>query len=147
MAERRAGDAAHGASALERGVRWLVASQRPDGTWDEPQYTGTGFPSDYYINYHLYRLSFPIMALGRCLTALPDRDGLGEGPRALAGESIVGSLDGGKDGAEAAAGRGRRVRGGTKGGASAATGRPDGALSGREGAIDLCAIEPQTRCS
>jgi squalene-hopene/tetraprenyl-beta-curcumene cyclase len=146
MAEHRVGDADRGASALERGVRWLVASQRPDGTWDEPQYTGTGFPSDYYINYHLYRLSFPIMALGRCLTALPDREGLGERPRALAGESIVGSLDGGKDGA-GAAGRGRRVRGGAKGGASAAAGRADGALSGREGAIDLCAIEPQTRCS
>jgi squalene-hopene/tetraprenyl-beta-curcumene cyclase len=46
---------------------WLVESQRADGSWDEPQYTGTGFPSDYYINYHLYRLTFPIMALGRCL--------------------------------------------------------------------------------
>jgi squalene-hopene/tetraprenyl-beta-curcumene cyclase len=53
--------------ALERGIAWLVSTQRPDGTWDEPQYTGTGFPSDYYINYHLYRLSFPVMALGRCL--------------------------------------------------------------------------------
>jgi squalene-hopene/tetraprenyl-beta-curcumene cyclase len=53
--------------ALARGVGWLVASQRADGSWDEPQYTGTGFPCDYYINYHLYRLTFPIMALGRCL--------------------------------------------------------------------------------
>jgi squalene-hopene/tetraprenyl-beta-curcumene cyclase len=57
-----------GSAALERGVDWLLATQREDGTWDEPQYTGTGFPSDYYINYHLYRLVFPIMALGRCLT-------------------------------------------------------------------------------
>jgi squalene-hopene/tetraprenyl-beta-curcumene cyclase len=55
--------------ALQRGVAWLVDSQRAHGGWDEPQYTGTGFPSDYYINYHLYRLSFPIMALGRCLAA------------------------------------------------------------------------------
>ncbi|MHB8242332.1 MAG: squalene--hopene cyclase, partial [Solirubrobacteraceae bacterium] len=55
--------------ALSRGVEWLVARQRSDGGWDEPQYTGTGFPSDYYINYHLYRLTFPIMALGRCLSA------------------------------------------------------------------------------
>jgi squalene-hopene/tetraprenyl-beta-curcumene cyclase len=52
--------------AIKRGVGWLVATQRADGGWDEPQYTGTGFPSDYYINYHLYRLAFPIMALGRC---------------------------------------------------------------------------------
>jgi squalene-hopene/tetraprenyl-beta-curcumene cyclase len=56
-------------TAMQRGLRWLIDSQRADGGWDEPQYTGTGFPSDYYINYHLYRLTFPIMALGRCLRA------------------------------------------------------------------------------
>ena len=52
--------------AVEAGVRWLVQTQRSDGNWDEPQFTGTGFPSDFYINYHLYRLVFPLMALGRC---------------------------------------------------------------------------------
>ena len=26
---------------------------------------GTGFPRDFYLNYHLYRLVFPVMALGR----------------------------------------------------------------------------------
>jgi squalene-hopene/tetraprenyl-beta-curcumene cyclase len=52
--------------AVRRGVEWLVDSQQPDGSWDEPQFTGTGFPSDFYINYHLYRLVFPVMALGRC---------------------------------------------------------------------------------
>jgi squalene-hopene/tetraprenyl-beta-curcumene cyclase len=51
--------------AVERGLAFLVETQRPDGTWDEPYHTGTGFPSDFYINYHLYRLLFPIMALGR----------------------------------------------------------------------------------
>ncbi len=43
---------------------------RPSATtarWDEPQYTGTGFPGDFYINYHLYRLVFPVSALGRYL--------------------------------------------------------------------------------
>ncbi|HEY4898053.1 MAG TPA: prenyltransferase/squalene oxidase repeat-containing protein [Solirubrobacteraceae bacterium] len=58
-------------AAVARGVGWLLQTQRSDGGWDEPQYTGTGFPSDYYINYHLYRLTFPIMALGRCLAEEP----------------------------------------------------------------------------
>ncbi len=52
-------------ASADRGVGWLAASQRPDGTWDEPQFTGTGFPGDFYINYHLYRLVFPVSALGR----------------------------------------------------------------------------------
>jgi squalene-hopene/tetraprenyl-beta-curcumene cyclase len=52
-------------AAVERGIRWLAATQRADGTWDEPYYTGTGFPRDFYLNYHLYRLAFPLSALGR----------------------------------------------------------------------------------
>jgi squalene-hopene/tetraprenyl-beta-curcumene cyclase len=53
----------------ERAVRWLVESQRADGSWDEPQYTGTGFPGDFYINYHLYRQVFPVSSLARVLGA------------------------------------------------------------------------------
>jgi squalene-hopene/tetraprenyl-beta-curcumene cyclase len=53
--------------AVERGVRWLVEHQRADGTWDEDHFTGTGFPGDFYINYHLYRIVFPLSALGRYL--------------------------------------------------------------------------------
>ena len=51
-----------------RGIRWLVENQRPDGTWDEPLFTGVGFPGDFYINYHLYRQVFPVSALGRYLS-------------------------------------------------------------------------------
>src|SRR5690348_1425205 len=53
--------------AVDAGVRWLAEHQRSDGTWDEPQFTGTGFPRDFYLNYHLYRLVFPVSALGRYL--------------------------------------------------------------------------------
>ncbi|MGI5241918.1 squalene--hopene cyclase [Dactylosporangium sp. CA-139066] len=60
-ADEGAGDAAAG------GVRWLVEHQRPDGSWDEPQYTGTGFPGDFFINYGLYRQVYPVLALGRLL--------------------------------------------------------------------------------
>ena len=51
--------------ATERAVQYLVESQNDAGSWDEPWFTGTGFPGDFYINYHLYRLVFPLMALGR----------------------------------------------------------------------------------
>ncbi len=58
----------HG-TATKAGIEFLVRTQRPDGNWDEPWFTGTGFPGDFYINYHLYRLVFPVMALGRYLAA------------------------------------------------------------------------------
>ncbi len=70
--------------AARRGVGWLCVNQREDGSWDEPQYTGTGFPSDYYINYHLYRLIFPVMALGRILAAADE-----QGRRTLGGAPHV----------------------------------------------------------
>lgn len=55
----------HESDAARRGITWLLDHQTDSGTWDEPQYTGTGFPGYFYINYHLYRLVFPVMALGR----------------------------------------------------------------------------------
>jgi squalene-hopene/tetraprenyl-beta-curcumene cyclase len=56
--------------AVERGIGFLVTTQTADGTWDEPWYTGTGFPGDFLINYHLYRHVFPLTALGRYLEAV-----------------------------------------------------------------------------
>jgi len=53
------------AEAIARGVRYLVETQEEDGQWEEPYFTGTGFPGDFYIKYHLYRNYWPLMALGR----------------------------------------------------------------------------------
>jgi squalene-hopene/tetraprenyl-beta-curcumene cyclase len=55
-------------TVIQRGVAWLVQQQTSDGTWAEPDYTGTGFPPDFSINYELYRHVFPLSALGRYLT-------------------------------------------------------------------------------
>ncbi|UQA91792.1 squalene--hopene cyclase [Streptomyces halobius] len=57
--------------AVRRGVRWLAGTQRADGSWDEPYFTGTGFPWDFSINYHLYRQVFPLTALGRYVNGGP----------------------------------------------------------------------------
>ncbi|MFQ5564049.1 MAG: squalene--hopene cyclase, partial [Parvularculaceae bacterium] len=76
-------------AAIARGVEFLIERQR-EGTWIEPEYTGTGFPGygvgqtiklgdpmlaerlkqgselsrAFMINYNLYRHYFPLMALG-----------------------------------------------------------------------------------
>ena len=50
--------------AVEQGIDYLIRTQRDDGTWDEDIFTGTGFPRVFYLRYHLYRHSFPLMALG-----------------------------------------------------------------------------------
>jgi squalene-hopene/tetraprenyl-beta-curcumene cyclase len=53
-----------------RGIRYLLDTQLESGTWNEPWFTGTGFPRVFYLRYHLYRLYFPIMCLGRWLSAV-----------------------------------------------------------------------------
>ncbi|WP_169976003.1 squalene--hopene cyclase [Tautonia rosea] len=55
---------------VRRGVAFLLRTQNPDGTWDEPQFTGTGFPKVFYLRYHLYRIYFPLMALARYRSAI-----------------------------------------------------------------------------
>ena len=54
--------------AVAGGVRWLVEHQSPNGEWLEDAFTGTGFPGDFMIKYHYYRLYFPLAALGRYCT-------------------------------------------------------------------------------
>ncbi|MFB3829391.1 MAG: squalene--hopene cyclase [Bryobacteraceae bacterium] len=87
-------DARRYREAILRGVEFLTRTQTPEGTWNEPQYTGTGFPGygvgrrtnlrvprstlpqgrelgrAFMINYNLYRHYFPVMALGRARRAL-----------------------------------------------------------------------------
>jgi squalene-hopene/tetraprenyl-beta-curcumene cyclase len=58
-----AGEADSGSA--RRAADWLCSEQLSNGDWQEDHYTGTGFPLDFMIRYHLYRLHFPLMALGR----------------------------------------------------------------------------------
>ena len=73
---------------IKKGCRFLVKTQNSDHTWDEPYYTGTGFPGyalgakidlrnggalpqgkelarGFMLNYNWYRHYFPLTALGR----------------------------------------------------------------------------------
>jgi squalene-hopene/tetraprenyl-beta-curcumene cyclase len=52
-------------SGCRRAADYLCAAQRADGDWEEQHFTGTGFPLDFMIRYHLYRITFPLLALGR----------------------------------------------------------------------------------
>lgn len=57
-----------------KGIQYLISTQKSDGTWDEEQFTGTGFPKFFMIKYHIYRNCFPLTALGtyrRVLTEKP----------------------------------------------------------------------------
>jgi squalene-hopene/tetraprenyl-beta-curcumene cyclase len=49
--------------SIQRGLRYLLRSQKPDGSWDEEQITGTGFPGVFYLKYDMYRQNFPLLAL------------------------------------------------------------------------------------
>jgi squalene-hopene/tetraprenyl-beta-curcumene cyclase len=77
--------------AVRAGLTFLSNRQQGDGTWDEPWYTGTGFPGygfgarldfrdkktrsrisqgtelqrGFMLNYNMYRHYFPLMAMGR----------------------------------------------------------------------------------
>ena len=56
--------------AVARGVRYLLDSQNEDGTWDEQEFTGTGFPQVFYLRYHMYPIYFPLLALSRYAVAI-----------------------------------------------------------------------------
>ncbi len=49
---------------LHRGIEYLLDKQRADGSWVDDSWTGTGFPTVFYLRYHLYAVYFPLLALG-----------------------------------------------------------------------------------
>jgi squalene-hopene/tetraprenyl-beta-curcumene cyclase len=49
-----------------------LRTQGEDGSWEEQLATGTGFPKVFYLNYHLYRLYFPLLALSEYAKIQPD---------------------------------------------------------------------------
>jgi squalene-hopene/tetraprenyl-beta-curcumene cyclase len=51
--------------AVVGAVAHLIDQQNADGSWDEDEFTGTGFPCVFYLKYHLYRNYFPLYALSR----------------------------------------------------------------------------------
>jgi squalene-hopene/tetraprenyl-beta-curcumene cyclase len=53
--------------SLQKGIEYLIETQRSDGRWDEHLATGTGFPKVFYLSYHLYRDMFPLLALSSFL--------------------------------------------------------------------------------
>lgn len=57
---------------LIRGVQYLIENQKADGTWEEEEFTGTGFPKYFMLRYHNYRNCFPLMALGKFISQFSD---------------------------------------------------------------------------
>jgi len=49
--------------AVQRGIDFLVRRQNRDGSWTEPETTGTGFPKVFYLKYDMYRNNFPLLAM------------------------------------------------------------------------------------
>ena len=51
--------------SVRNGIEYLIKTQKEDGTWDEKEFTGTGFPKVFYLRYHMYRSYFPLLALSK----------------------------------------------------------------------------------
>jgi squalene-hopene/tetraprenyl-beta-curcumene cyclase len=56
-------------ASVRNGVEYLNRTQAADGSWAEELATGTGFPKVFYLNYHYYRLYFPVIALASFVNA------------------------------------------------------------------------------
>ena len=67
------GDAS--SSSVGQGIEYLLRTQRADGSWREELATGTGFPKVFYLNYHLYKDYFPLLALSSFVKARANSNG------------------------------------------------------------------------
>jgi squalene-hopene/tetraprenyl-beta-curcumene cyclase len=61
--------------SVQHGIEYLLETQRPDGSWEEELATGTGFPRVFYLNYHLYKDYFPLLALSSFVRARAKSNG------------------------------------------------------------------------
>jgi len=57
-----------------RGIEFLLHRQEADGTWEEPEFTGTGFPRVFYLRYHYYPIYFPLLALSKWAVAISGKE-------------------------------------------------------------------------
>jgi squalene-hopene/tetraprenyl-beta-curcumene cyclase len=60
---------------VARGVAYLLRTQKKSGSWDEPHFTGTGFPRVFYLKYHMYRQYFPLIALTAYKKVIAEKNG------------------------------------------------------------------------
>jgi squalene-hopene/tetraprenyl-beta-curcumene cyclase len=69
--------------AVMRGIRYLTLMQNDDGTWDEAEFTGTGFPRVFYLRYHYYPIYFPLLALSNWAVKVEAKESKSESPMAV----------------------------------------------------------------
>jgi squalene-hopene/tetraprenyl-beta-curcumene cyclase len=78
--------------SVQKGVEYLISTQKSDGAWDEALATGTGFPQVFYLCYHLYRVAFPLAALSAYLNTNIEPQSTAGTRLASIGASVGGAL-------------------------------------------------------
>lgn len=61
--------------SVQHGIEYLIETQQEDGSWGEEPATGTGFPREFHLRYHLYKDYFPLMALSSFVKARANSNG------------------------------------------------------------------------
>ena len=69
--------------AVAHGIRYLLLMQNEDGTWDEPEFTGTGLSQLFYLRYRYYPIYFPLLALAQWAVADAPEAAVGDQPAAV----------------------------------------------------------------